>query len=433
MTTRPRAFSDIPATENLAVYGGNTLNYKLGDNRFNLYTGFRASTLLGLDSSYKMAGKVYVEPRVNFQYGLPKFNVGNHKLAIDVTLGYGEFYKQPTNYYLYPTDQYRDYTQLSYYNNDPQYRYVNYMTYVTSLVNKDLVAAKNIKKEIRLDFSYNHHQFSVTYYKESMNNGFRSVTRYNVFDYKKYDVTKVDINDWGPDGPNLSNVPYEDVKTFSAYSILENGSVTDKNGIEFQYSSPRIKSINTRFTLSGAWFQTKYKNSVPIYYLPSVSIGNSTGGYPYVGIYANDEGYKDSQMNYNLMIDTYIPKLDLTFSASLQGIVFTNNYRLGKKADPYAYMDLNGDIHEFTEADKTDTYKQWLIRNTTESDYMTSKTSYTVNVNLKVTKSIYKAVKASMFVNRLFNYNNPYTFNGVRVNPTNGTAPYFGMEINYNF
>ena len=433
MTTRPRSFKSIPATENLAIYGGNTLNYKLGNHRFNLYTGFRVSTLLGIDSSYKLADKVFVEPRANLQYALPRFNIGNHRLGIDVTFGYGEFYKQPTNYYLYPDKQYKDYAQLSYYSEDPQYRYVNYMTYVNSLENKDLTAAKNVKKEIRVDFNYNRHQFSITYYHENMNNGFRQVTNYNIYDYKKYDVTAVNTNDWGPSGPNLENIPYEDIKTFGAYARTENGSVTDKEGIEFQYSSPRIQAINTRFTLSGAWFKTKYTNSVPYYYIPSVSVGNLEGGFPYVGVYANDEGYEDSRMNYNLMIDTYIPSLDLTFSASLQGTLFTNNYRLGRKADPYAYMDLNGNITPFTEEDKNDPYKQWLIRNTNDTDYMSAKTSYDINLNLKVTKSIYKTVKASMYVNRLFNYNNPYTFNGVKVDPRTGSTPYFGMEINYNF
>ena len=433
MTTRPRAFKSIPATQSLALYGGNMLAYKLNEHRFNLYTGVRMSSMLGIDSSYKIAGKVFVEPRINFQYSLPKFNVGKHKLGIDLTVGYGEFYKQPTNYYLYPDKQYRDYAQLSYYSEDPQYRYVNYMTYVTPLVNKDLTAAKNAKKEFRIGFNYAKHELFVTFYKEKMNNGFRQVTNYNIFDYKKYDITAVNTNDWGPNGPNLDNIPYEEVKTFSAYSITENGSVTDKEGIEFQYSSPRFKAINTRFTLSGAWFKTLYQNSVPYYYQPSASVGNLTGGFPYIGIYKNDDGVKNSQLNYNLMIDTYIPKLDLTFSASVQGTLFTNNYRLGRVADPYAYMDLQGNIFEFTEADKSDTYKQWLIRNVSETDYMSQKTSYSVNVNLKVTKSIYKAVKASMFVNRLVNYNNPYTFNGIRYNPRNGSAPYFGMEINYNF
>ncbi len=433
MNTRPRSFKSIPGSQILSGYGGNTLSYKLNRHGFNLYTGFRTSSMLGVDSSYKIAGKIYVEPRVNFQYNLPKLMIGQHGLQIDLTAGYGEFYKQPTNIALYPTKKYNDYSQLSYYNNDERYRYVSYMTYITNLENKNLVAAKNIKKEVRLDLDYRKHHLSVTYYRENMNNGFRTVDYYNIHRYKKYDATKVDINEWTENGPNLTNVPYEDVKTFALYSMTENGSVTEKEGIEFQYSSPRFKAINTRFTLSGAWMQTQYYNSVPFYYKPSVSVGGSTSGFPYVGIYENDEGYKNSQMNYNLMIDTYIPRLDLTFSASVQGTLFKKNFRLGKYPDPYAYMDLNGDIFEFTEADKSDIYKQWLVRNVSETDYMQNKTSYTVNVNLKVTKSIYKSVRASMFVNRLFNYQNPYTFNGVYYKPKSNTSPYFGMEINYNF
>lgn len=433
MSERPRTYKSIPGSQILSFYGGNTLTYKVQNHGFILYTGFRSTTMLGVDSSYKIAGKVYIEPRVNFQYNLPKFQVGNHPLKIDLTMGYGEFYKQPTNISLYPAKQYKDYAQLTYYNNDPAYRYVNFMTYVTPLENKELVAAKNIKKEFRVDLAYRKHQLAVTFYKENMNNGFRTVTNYAIHTYKKYDLTQVDPNDWTANGPNLDHIPYEEVKTFSGTPRTENGSVTEKEGIEFQYATPRFTSINTRFTLSGAWFKTKYYNSVPYYYIPSVSVGGNTGGFPYVGIYENDEGYKNSQMNYNLMIDTYIPKLDLTFSASVQGTIFTDNYRLAKFATPYAYMDLNGQVSPYIEADQTDLYKQWLIRNVSDTDYMSNRTSYTVNVNLKVTKSVYKSIRASMFVNRLFNYNNPYTFNGVRYNPKSNTTPYFGMEINYNF
>ncbi len=432
MTTRPRAFKAIPATQTLAAFIGDRLQYKINKHAFTFYGGLRFNTLLGIDKSYAISNKVFVEPRMNFQYGLPQWMINNKPFQVDVTVGYGEFYKQPTNYYLYPDKQYRDYAQLNHYHNDEQYRYVNYLTYVQPLENKNLTAAKNIKKEIRVDFSYNRHEFSVTYFDEKMNNGFRAVNQYNIYHYKSYDPTKVDLTTWGPQGPDLTNVPYKEVQLHSAYSKTENGSVTHKKGVEFQYSSPRFEAINTRLTLSGAWFETEYFNSVPIEEVPPGSFGGLVS-YPYVGIYKDDKGYKNSNLNYNMMVDTYLPSLDLTISASVQGSIFTQSQRNQIERDPIAYRDLNGDTYAFTEADRTDIYKQWLVRNTSSTDALMDKVSYTINVNLKVTKSIYKSLKASMFVNRLFNYANPYYFNGIKVEPKNGLAPYFGMEMNYNF
>ncbi|WP_413533973.1 TonB-dependent receptor [Empedobacter brevis] len=433
MSTRPRAFKDIPGTQTIAAFIGDRIDYKLNKHTFTLYGGLRFSKLLGVDNSYKISDQVFVEPRVNLQYGLPHFMIAGKPLQIDFTLGYGEFYKQPTTYYLYPNKKFTDYVQLNYYHDDERYRYINYMTYVQSLENKNITAAKNIKKEIRVDFSYQKHNLFVTYFKERMNNGFRAYNNFRVNSYKKYDATKVDLNSWTANGPDLTNVPYTIVREHSAFTTTENGSVTDKEGIEFQYSTPRFKGINTRFTLGGAWFKTRYYNDFPIYEKPSISIGGVMGSFPYVGIYENDDSYTNSNLNYNLMMDTYIPSLDLTFSASVQGYIFTNNIRDKIIADPISYIDLDGQIKPYTEADKTDIYKQHLQRSVAKSQPLSEKKSYTINVNFKITKSIYKSLRTSMFVNQLYNYAHPYYFNNVKVEMVNKSTPYFGVEMNYNF
>lgn len=433
MSIRPRAFRDIPATQNIAAFIGDRINYKLNKHSFTLYGGLRMSKLLGVDNSYKISNKIFVEPRLNFQYGLPQFMIAGKPLQIDLTLGYGLFYKQPTTYYLYPNKQFTDYVQLNYYHDDARYRYINYMTYVQSLENKNITAAKNIKKEVRVDFSYNKHNFSITYYKEDMNNGFRPFNNFRVNSYKKYDATKVDLNNWTANGPDLTNVPYTIVREHAAFTTTENGSVTDKEGVEFQYSTPRFKGVNTRFTLSGAWFKTKYYNDIPVYEKPTISIGGVIGSFPYIGIYENDDAYTRSNLNYNMMMDTYIPSLDLTFSASVQGSIFNHYIREKIIAFPTSYIDLDGQIKPYTEVDKTDIYKQHLERNVARSEPLSEKKSYTINVNFKVTKSIYKALRASMFVNQLYNYTNPYYFNNIKVEMVNKSTPYFGVEMNYNF
>ncbi|WP_313385830.1 TonB-dependent receptor plug domain-containing protein [Chishuiella sp.] len=433
MTTRPRAFKDIPATQSLAAFLGDRIDYKFNNHSITLYAGLRVSKLLGIDKSYKISDQIFTEPRFNLQYGIPKFKIAGKPFQVDITMGYGQFYKQPTTYYLYPNKKYKDYVQLSYYNNEEQYRYVSYMTYVQSQVNKDLTAAKNIKKEIRVDFSYNNHNLSITYYNESMLNGFRSTNQYRVNTYKKYDETKVDITKWTSNGPDLSDVPFTEVKDLYAYTKIENGTVTKKEGIEFQYSTPRFKSINTRFTLSGAWIKTKYYNNIPIYEKPNVSLGGLPGSFPYIGIYENDDSYRNSNLNYNLMIDTYIPSLDLTFSASVQGSLFVHTIREKIIDTPISYMGLDGITYSFTDADRSDLYKQWLIRQVAISNPLSRRASYNINLNLKITKSIYKALRASMFVNGLYNYENPYYYNNVKVELQNKQSPYFGIEMNYNF
>lgn len=430
VNSRPRPFNDIPASNLLAAFLGDQMSYAVDQHKFTLYTGLRFSRQLGTDPSYAISKKVFVEPRLNLQYSLPHLMINNFPLKTDVTLGYGQFYKQPTLLMLYPNREFWDYTQLNYYSNDAQYRYVNFMTYVQNTENKAIEAAKSIKKEIRLDLSYRNHTLFFTYFKENMTNGFRRMLHTVLHTYKQYDASQVDLSQWN-NGPDLNSTPYTVKQNMGEYTATENGSETLKSGIEFGYSSPRIKAINTRFTLSAAYFKTQYRNSVPFLFKPTASIGPD--GFPYYGIYQNDEGYVNSNMNYNLFIDTYLPSLDLTISASFQGSVFDRQRKDRRIAEPMSYYGIDGVIRPFTEADKTDTYKQWLVRNVSVTDNMPTDYTFTLVGNLKITKSIYKAIRTSMFVTRMFNYSAPYVFNNVTVYRRGLNTPYFGMELNYNF
>ncbi len=428
--TRPRPFNDIPASNLMAAFVGDRMSYALDRHIFTLYAGVRFSRQLGIDRSYAISKKVFAEPRINLQYNLPHIMINDAPLKADITLGYGQFYKQPTLLMLYPNRKFWDYTQLNYYHNDERYRYVNFMTYVQNLENKELTAAKSIKKEIRLDLSYRHHNVFITYFKEDMSNGFRQMLHTVLHTYRQYDASQVDLSQWN-NGPDLAHTPYVVKKTNANYSLTENGSTTIKNGVEFGYTSPRFKAINTRFTLSGAYFKTQYRNSMPVTESPKLSIGPD--GYPYYGIYQNDEGYVNSNMNYNLFVDTYIPKIDLTISASFQGSFFDYRRKDQRIAEPMYYYGIDGVLHPFTEADKTDAYKQWLVRNLSVTDNMPTELTFTFAANLKVTKSIYRDIKTSMFVTRIFNYSAPYYFNNLRIDRKAANRPYFGMELTYNF
>lgn len=106
-------------------------------------------------------------------------------------------------------------------------------------------------------------------------------------------------------------MPYQTVNENLIYATQRNGSGMDKEGVEFQYSSNRVPVINTRFTLSGAWFRTKYGNSLPVFRTNDYIIGVSL---IHTGLYEGMEPRSVNEvLNTNLMLDTYIPHLDLIF------------------------------------------------------------------------------------------------------------------------
>ncbi|QQU03976.1 TonB-dependent receptor [Myroides odoratus] len=429
-STRPRAYKDIPAYQNIAFFAGDRVSWSLGENNFGLYGGLRVSKMLGLNHNFDLSKKVYFEPRFMLQWGLPKLALGEHILKADVTLGYGELYKLPTGLMLYPDKTYNDFTQLNFKPENTAYQAVNYMTYVDDLTNYQLVAAKNTKKEIRLDLSYAKHEFFINYFDEKMPNGFRSVSEYKTYSYKRYDTSGIDLEHL-TEKPKIENLPYEERKVLQGNGRRENGSSTYKRGIEFGYASPRFEGINTRFTLSGAWFETLYTNTIPVQEKPSTSLAGKD--YALIGIYKNADGNKISGMNYNLVVDTYLPALDMNISASFQGVLFKDDTREWKQDQPMSYFGVDGVIHEFTDADRKDAYLQWLVRNVSSTDNLNRHYTFDLQVNLKVSKRIYKEIKASLFVNKLYAYMSPYTFNKTKIYRKNTTNPYFGMELTYNF
>lgn len=430
MTNRPRAFKDVPAHQNAAFFIGDKIQYNFKTHGFMFYAGARISKMLGMPEQYALKDKVYLEPRANLQWNAPDVKIAGNDLKTDITLGYGVLYKQPTLQMLYPNLRYLDFQQLNFYHNNPDLRYVNFMTYVINPVNYDLIAAKNVKKEIRIDLSYKKHNFFITYFNEDMKTGFRNDVLYNTYYYNRYDATGLDLENMN-EKPDINDLPYEQRYDVRANSVQANGSRTLKKGIEFGYSSPRFKGINTRITLNGAWFKTLYENTTPLHEKPDQSIGGIS--FPYVGIYKNDYGYVNTGLRYNCIIDTYLNDLDMNISLSIQGTLFLNEERTKRIAEPYAYYDKDGNLFEFTDSDKTDTYKQWLIRNVTTTDNMARLYDFDVTANLKATKNIYGNLKASLFVNRLFSYYAPYTFNGRTIERNFTNEPYFGMELTFNF
>jgi len=429
-TTRPRAYKDIPAYQNVAFFMGDRMSWNYAEHTFGLYGGVRISKMLGMDKSYDLSKKMYVEPRLVLQWGLPQMVLGEEKLKMDVTLGYGQLYKQPTGLMLYPNTQYLDILQLSFKPIDSEYQMASFMTYVRNPANKQLVAAKNTKKEIRLDLNYAKHDFFITYFDEKMPNGFRTISSFSTYDFRRYDPSGIDLENL-TEKPKLEDIPYQERNQIRTISRVENGSSTYKKGIEFGYTSPRFKGINTRFSLTGAWFETKYINSIPVQEKPSVSLAGND--YPYVGIYENSDGNIVGGLNYNLIVDTYLPALDMNISASFQGVVFKNDTRTAKNAEPISYFGADGVVHPYTEVDKENAYLQWLIRNVSTTTNLNTFYTFDMRVNLKVSKRVYKDVKMSLFVNKLFSYMSPYRYNNTTIYRKDTTNPYFGMELTYNF
>lgn len=427
MDSRPRAYDAIPALHKLSFFLEDATTLALGDFRVEATGGVRAASMFNLGRRYTIQGKFYFDPRANVVVALPRFHVAGRNLTLRLGGGVGWHTKFPTMDSLYPDTEYFDFTQLNYWPANPALRRINLRLYTLDPTNYDLRAARNFKWEVRLDADWNDNQLSVTYFREDMTSGFRTTSDYRSFTFRDYDETAIDMEQLdGP--PSLDGIPYTEETRLGGYSRSTNGSRTEKSGIEFAFTSQRIRAIATRITVTGAYFRTNYSNMHPEYLLPTSAPGGQS--YPYVGYYFSTDGYLREMCNTNLLLDTQIPRLKLILSTSFQCMWFLGSRNTPVSAWPISYLDENLVSHPFTAESAADGLLSALVRDSDPTLWRYVTTPFSMNVNLKITKKLYRDKMAvALFVNKLLDYTPDYhTSDGRHIRRE--VTPYFGMELN---
>lgn len=427
MDSRPRAYDAIPALHKLSFFLEDATTLALGDFRVEATGGVRAASMFNLGRRYTIQGKFYFDPRANVVVALPRFHVAGRNLSLRLGGGVGWHTKFPTMDSLYPDTEYFDFTQLNYWPANPALRRINLRLYTLDPTNYDLRAARNFKWEVRLDADWNDNQLSVTYFREDMTSGFRTTSDYRSFTFRDYDETAIDMEQLdGP--PSLDGIPYTEETRLGGYSRSTNGSRTEKSGIEFAFTSQRIRAIATRITVTGAYFRTNYSNMHPEYLLPTSAPGGQS--YPYVGYYFSTDGYLREMCNTNLLLDTQIPRLKLILSTSFQCMWFLGSRNTPVSAWPISYLDEDLVSHPFTAESAADGLLSALVRDSNPTLWRYVTTPFSMNVNLKITKKLYRDKMAvALFVNKLLDYTPDYhTSDGRHIRRE--VTPYFGMELN---
>ena len=417
---RPRAYYDIPATNQLAWYVQDDIHLPL-ENRnskvesgkhvpaFDLGIGLRGTSLLGLNSTYTMHGKCYLDPRINLSYKQP---VPGGELSL--TGAFGIHTKMPTLLQLYPNMLYEDLKA-------PDQalvvgaKSINIHTHIIDPTNTDLRPARNTKWEVRFGGDIRKHKFSVTYFREQMRDGFRIWRNCEAYTYPIYSA----------DGT------MSEYTKLLLYPVTNNGSSIRKQGIEWQYQSPRIPAICTRFTVNGAWLRTEYQNSQAMFSTDKLTqtIGNTAVKDLYVGLYDWNDGSICENVNTNIIADVHIKRIGLTVSATFELNWFIATQTMWKNGVPTDYMDASdGLLHPYTEASRQDPYLQWLTFHYNEDVFRRKTVPFAGFLNLRVQKTVTKFATVALYVNKLLDYLPDYYVDGILIHRS--ASPYFGMEIN---
>ena len=158
---RPRPYKDIPASHVVGLFAEDMTSIPFGEHYLRMQLGVRTTSLLNLDSKYRMHGKVYFDPRFNAQWQFPAIPLFNDNLKFTVSGGIGKHTKAPTLDHLYPELDYFDIVEFTLKTDLPAQR-VHYRTYIEDPTNYQLEPARNTKWEIRGDIEFAGIMASVT-------------------------------------------------------------------------------------------------------------------------------------------------------------------------------------------------------------------------------------------------------------------------------
>lgn len=427
-TTRPRAFSDIPALHTLSAFMEDGVTALFGAHKLEAQAGARLIMLPALDSRYYLANRPYIDPRVNISWKFPVFSVLHRPMQISIAGGFGLTTKMPTTDYLFPQVHYADFVQLGYYdvNNPQELSKVNLRTYIADPTNYNLRPARNHKLEVRLGIEWCGNRLSVTYFRERLNSGYRYSPVYQSYGFRRYDASAIDPSTLTAP-PSVDNLPYTEATILDGYNRVTNGTRIDKQGIEFQLTTARWQTLRTALTVTGAWFRSRYSNSQMLYYPVDMTIGNNAVSDCYVGIYDTADGRVNDRFSTNFMFDTQVPRWGLIFTTTLQCVWWVNTRRLRENGIPVSYIAaIDGKIHPYTAADAADPIRQHLVRDFNDTMFQPMKVPTAMYLNLKATKRIGRYLRLSAFVNRIIDYLPDYQSNGLTIRRT--SEAYFGME-----
>ena len=450
---RPRPYTDYPFMHNLSVYAEEHLTLPVASTKLELTAGLRMENVFIRNSLY--SGKTTFSPRFNAKWYLAE--------GFAIRGGWGVTEKLPSYHILYPKQEYRDIRTFAFSYGD-QASYVYYTQPYTVRYNPELRWQRNSNSEFGFDLSKGGFEMSLV--------GFYNLTRspynfLNVYNPYSYDILQRPDGFEMPSDPQIkldsqtgmlyvrgSEDDYwtpMDVKvtdrTFAKSSKQNNGADIHRAGAELTVEFPEIRPVRTTLRLDASYTYTQYLNDQLSYYYQSgwshTTLANRS--YQYVGIYANGGGATSHvgngkithDLDANITAITHIPQVRLIITCRLEMSLLRRSRILSEYGGkeyafntsqndnrpsggsiydgdsytavyPVAYMDLDGNVHPFTDAEAADPeFASLILRSNNIYTFAQDGYGPYMSANLSITKEIGDHVSLSFFANNFTN-SRPY-------------------------
>jgi len=450
---RPRPYSQYPFMHNLSVYAEEHLTVPVGRTKVEITAGLRMENVFIKNSLYN--NKTTFSPRFNARWEITE--------GFAIRGGWGVTEKLPSYHILYPKQEYRD-IQTYRFSHGDQTSYIYYTQPYTVTYNPALRWQRNNNSEFGIDAAFGGMKISVV--------GFYNVTKgpynfLNVYEPYSYNILKRPEGFTMPENPEItvdsqtgmmyvrgSEEEYwtpMDVKvtdrTFAKSTMQNNSADVKRAGAEIVMEFPEITPIRTSFRLDASYTHTHYLNEqLSAYYQNGWSHTSLPDrSYQYVGIYANGgsatthvaNGKVTHNLDANLTAITHIPQARLIITCRLEMSLLRRSRNLseyngeayaftvtetGKTPTggninggnsytaiyPVSYMDLDGNIHPFTQAEAADpAFANLILKSTNAYTFAQDGYGPYMSANISVTKEIGDHVSLSFFANNFTN-SRPY-------------------------
>ena len=449
---RPRPYSQYPFMHNLSVYAEEHLTLPAGKTKLEVTAGLRLENVFIKNSLYN--NKTTLSPRFNAKWEIAE--------GLAIRGGWGITEKLPSYHILYPKQEYRD-IQTYGFSHGEQTSYIYYTQPYTVTYNPELRWQRNSNSEFGIDASLGGMKMSLV--------GFYNVTKgpYNflsVYEPYSYNILQRPEGFTMPSDPSIkvdsqtgmlyirgSEEEYwtpMDVKvtdrTFAKSSKQNNGADIKRAGAELVVEFPEIAPIRTTVRFDASYTHTRYLNEqLSAYYQNGWSHTSLPDrSYQYVGIYANGgatnhvaNGKITHNLDANLTAITHIPQARLIITCRLEMSLLRRSRNLseyngeayaftvtetGKTPTggnindgnsytaiyPVSYMDLDGNIHPFTQAEAADpAFANLILKSTNAYTFAQDGYGPYMSANISVTKEIGDHISLSFFANNFTN-SRPY-------------------------
>lgn len=474
---RPRPYRDYPFMHNLSGYIEDNIKIPIASTLLEVTAGLRMENVFVKNSRYEDLN--ILSPRFNAKWTISD--------SFAVRGGWGITGKLPSFYVLYPRQQYRD-IQTFAFSHSGGSSYLYYTQPYTLINNPELKWQRNVNAELGIETILWGTKISLVGYYNVTKDPYSIVNSYSPFSYNMASIPegfsvpadpqlKVDShtgtvymrgsdNDyWTP-----MNVKVTD-RTFVRNSMQYNDSDVKRAGIELVMDFPEISAIRTSFRFDAAYCYSKFVNEdlLPYYNTGWSHTSLPNRSYQYVGIYAGgyDSSVANGKVNHNLDANitaiTHIPQARIIITCRLEASLFTRTRNLSEyngktyaytvtqtsntptggdifggnsytAIRPVKYMDLDGNVHDFTDTQAADPeFANLILKSGNIYTFAQDGYGAYLSANLSITKEIGDHVSLSFFANNFTNSRMSVRSIATGVSAVFTPAFYYGLSCRLKF